>query len=312
MERVAECKSLVGVFGDDKLMLGLHEVRFDIKTKRDQILHACVEQDGIRKIIVTSDEDVSAYDLYATFSHIDKLLMILDGKFVPLSEIQLTKSDTVEEGGLRLYEKQFMRKRLSYFSSADFCSYNDKMIEFDSIITSKMFCKWENLLDELDVVHQVYLYSLSDNKMPIDIKRAFLIELAEPLVEIVKNHTNCFSSLNPGNRGTTLKICLEELIKKYGEDIFKNELSNSRENFLSALVNSRVRIMHIKREQKGVYFNGTESILYILKMSLLYRKILFELLNIKEVSYIDRLRKRVLELDEWNDTLNNFLIKISK
>ena len=97
MERVAECKSLVGVFGDDKLMLGLHEVRFDIKTKRDQILHACVEQDGIRKIIVTSDEDVSAYDLYATFSHIDKLLMILDGKFVPLSEIQLTKSDTVEE-----------------------------------------------------------------------------------------------------------------------------------------------------------------------------------------------------------------------
>lgn len=70
--------------------------------------------------------------------------------------------------------------------------------------------------------------------------------------------------------------------------------------------------MHIKREQKGVYFNGTESILYILKMSLLYRKILFELLNIKEVSYIDRLRKRVLELDEWNDTLNNFLIKISK
>ena len=211
-----------------------------------------------------------------------------------------------------MYEKQFMRKRLSYFSSADFCSYNDKMIEFDSIITSKMFCKWENLLDELDVVHQVYLYSLSDNKMPIDIKCAFLIELAEPLVEIVKNHTNCFSSLNPGNRGTTLKICLEELIKKYGEDIFKNELSNSRENFLSALVNSRVRIMHIKREQKGVYFNGTESILYILKMSLLYRKILFELLNIKEVSYIDRLRKRVLELDEWNDTLNNFLIKISK
>ena len=49
--------------------------------------------------------------------------------------------------------------------------------------------------------------------MPIDIKCAFLIELAEPLVEIVKNHTNCFSSLNPGNRGTTLKICLEELKK---------------------------------------------------------------------------------------------------
>ena len=52
------------------------------------------------------------------------------------------------------------------------------MIEFDSIITSKMFCKWENLLDELDVVHQVYLYSLSDNKIaPALLNFAFLAYL---------------------------------------------------------------------------------------------------------------------------------------
>lgn len=76
-----------------------------------------------------------------------------------------------------------------------------------------------------------------------------LIELAEPLVEIVKKHTNFYASLTPGARGTSLKNCLDALITKYGVDIFERELSNDYEKFLSALVNSRVRIMHIKREQ---------------------------------------------------------------
>lgn len=53
------------------------------------------------------------------------------------------------------------------------------------------------------------------------------------------------------------------------------------------MVNSRVRIIHIKREQKGLYFNGNESVLYTLKISLLYRCIIFKVLNINELNYID-------------------------
>lgn len=197
--------------------------------------------------------------------------------------------------------------------SADFCNYSiEKMLGFDSIITADLYCKWENLLDELDVVHQMYLYSLSNSGMTVDIKCAFLVELAEPLVEIVKKHTNFYASLIPGARGTSLKNCLDALITKYGVDIFERELSNDYEKFLSALVNSRVRIMHIKREQKGVYFNGAESVLYALKMSLLYRRIMFEVLGIDEVNYRDNLKKCVSRLDKWNDTLDNFLIKLSK
>ncbi len=139
-----------------------------------------------------------------------------------------------------------------------------------------------------------------------------MIELAEPLIEIVKKHTNYFSSLTPGFHGTSLKNCLDVLITKYGVDIFKNELSNNYEQFLSAMVNSRVRIMHIKREQKGMHFNGSESILYILKMSLLYRRIMFEVLNIHEINYKDNLMKCVSRLDKWNDVLDNLILKLSK
>lgn len=311
MEQIAKCKSLTAIFQDNKLMLGgPHVLEFD--TEGDKTFHIRIEQCMLRKVIITSDENVSVFELNAVFTRIERLLMLLDGTFISLSEIWLSESDTVGEKELYSCKEHLLKGRLSYFSSADFCSYNvNKLISFESVLTSKLFYKWELLLDELDVVHQMYLYSLSDSGITVDVKCAFLIELAEPLIEIVKKHTALFSSLTPGTRGTSLKNCLDALITKYGVDIFCSELSGNYEQFLSTMVNSRVKIMHIKREQKGMVFNGNESILYTLKMSLLYRKIMFELLNIEDINYKDNLRKCVLRLDKWNDVLNNFMAKLS-
>lgn len=197
--------------------------------------------------------------------------MIFDGMFIPLSQLQFSESDTSTENALRSCSDNLMKSRLSYFASADFCNYSiDKLLEFDSILTSKLYSKWEELLEELDVVHQVYLYSLSGSGITVDVKCAFMIELSEPLVEIIKENTNLFASLKPGTRRTTLKSCLDALITQFGADIFKSESSINYEQFLSAIVNSRVWIMHIKRKQKGIYLDGNESVLYTLKLNLLY------------------------------------------
>lgn len=312
MEQIPKCKSLTAIFKEDKLILGGPYIA-EFNTKGDSKLYINVEQCGIRKIVVSSDEDISVYDLNKVFTRIERLLMMLDGTFISLSEIKLTESNTVGEDMLSSYAKNFMSQRLSYFSSDSFCKdSNSELLKFDSVLTPELFYKWEQLLDELDIVHQMYLYSLSDSRMTVDVKCAFLIELAEPLIEIIKKYTNFFTSLTPGARGTSLKNCVDALITKYGVDIFKRELSNNYEQFLSAMVNSRVRIMHIKREQKGLYFNGNESVLYILKMNLLYRRIMFEILNIDEILYRDNLIKCVSRLDKWNDTLDNFILKISK
>lgn len=312
MEQLIKCKSFTAVFKSDKLILGgPYMIEFD--TEGNKQFHIKVEQYGIRKIMITSYEDVSVFDLHSVFSRIERLLMLLDGTFIDLSEISLSESDAVEESVLSSCKENFMRVRLSYFSSADFCSYSVvKLLGFDSVLTSDLFYKWGQLLDELDVVHQMYLYSLSDSGITVDVKCAFLIELAEPLIEIVKKQTNFFTSLTPGARGTTLKNCLDALITKYGVDIFQTELSNNYEKFLSAMVNTRVRVMHIKREQKGVHFNGSESILYILKMSLLYRRIMFEVLNIDEINYRDHLIKCVSRVEKWNDVMDNLILKLSK
>lgn len=311
MEQIIKCKSLTAIFQGDKLLLGgPHIVEFD--TIGNQTFHIKIEQCGVRTIMITSDKDVSVFDLYAILTRIERLLMLLDGVFIPLSELKLSESDTVDEKQLTSCQNNLIKGRLSYFSSADFCSYKvDKLLEFDTILTAELFSKWEQLLVELDIVHQMYLYSLSNSKITVDVRCAFLIELAEPLIEIIKVHTKFFSSLTPGSRGTSLKNCLDALVTKYGVDIFNSELGGDYDRFLSALVNSRVRIMHIKREQKGVFFNGKESVLYILKLSLLYRRILFEVLDITETHYKESLIRRVSRLDTWNDVLKNFLAKLS-
>lgn len=310
MEHEIKCKSLTAIFKSDKLFLdGSHNIEFS--TEGEHPLHIKVEQCGIRKIVLISDEEISVFTLNAIFTRIERLLMMFDGVFIPLYQMQFSESGTSNENVLRLAGENLMKQRLPYFSSADFCTYSvDKLLEFDSILTSQLFSRWEELLKELDMVHQVYLYSLSNSGITVDVKCAFMIELSEPLIEIIKEHTNFYSSLIPGDRNTSLKNCLDALITKYGVDIFKKELSNNYKQFLSAIVNSRVRIMHIKREQKGIYLNGKESVLYVLKMSLLYRRIMFELLRIEENNYKEALEKAVSSIDEWKDVLENFLRKL--
>lgn len=312
MEQIAKCKSLTAVYQSDKMFLdGPHIIEFDTIESRQ--FHIKIEQIGVRTIILTSDKDVPVFELYATLTRVERLLMLLDGGFIPLANLQFSESDTADENVLTSYQNNLAQGRLSYFSSSDFYNYSiDQLLKFDAVLTAELFYKWEQVLDELDIAHQMYLYSLSDSKITVDVKCAFLIELAEPLIEIVKSHTKFFSSLTPGTRGTSLKNCLDALITKYGVDIFSSELEGDYDRFLSAMVNSRVRIMHIKREQKGVFFNGNESILYILKMSLLYRKIVFECLEIDETNYKGALVKCVSRLDKWNDVLKNFLIRLSR
>lgn len=237
--------------------------------------------------------------------------MLLDGRFVNLKELILEDSVEGKSEHLKSYANNIIRTRLSYYNSADFCNYTlDKLMDFEKVITPELFNDWYELLDELDIVHQMFLYSLSDSKMPIDAKCAFLIELAEPLVEVVKAHTHFYSSLNPGERGTSLKMCVDALISKYGNDIFAKEIASNYDKFLQTIVNSRVRIMHIKRKQKGLYLNGSEAILYAQKMSLLYRIILLEILGIGAEMYKKNMKKLIDSLDKWNDVQEKFLFKL--
>lgn len=100
---------------------------------------------------------------------------------------------------------QILRQRLKYYTTDDILVSGGRLIEFDKVLTNTVFDKWLKLLCEIDIVNQVYLYTISKNSMPVDMRLSFMTELAEPLVEIVNSEKSYFLSLKPGSRGSTLK-----------------------------------------------------------------------------------------------------------
>lgn len=308
MEKLAKCKVLIGTYINDNIILGgPHVAEFET---RDNKFFIKIEQCGYRKISIKASEETSVFELYGVFTKIERLLMIFDGQFLKLKNLEFTDSSETENSMLKSVGNNLMHQRLSYFKSSDLVSYKvDKLLEFEEVLNSDLYDKWEHLLEELDIAHQMYLYAMGDTKITVDVKCAFLIELAETLVEILKVYTNSFQKLKPGD-GTSLKACVKALIEEYGKDIFEREMEANEKEFLSTVINSRVRIMHIKRNQKIKYFDGNESVLYILKLSLLYRRILLDILGIEKQVYVDKLRKCVSRLNRWNDTLDKFLLRL--
>lgn len=308
MEKLAKCKVLIGTYINDNIILGgPHVAEFET---RDNKFFIKIEQFGYRKISIKASEETSVFELYGVFTKIERLLMIFDGQFLNLENLEFTDSSDTEKSMLKSVGNNLMHQRLSYFKSSDLVSYKvDKLLEFEEVLNSDLYDKWEQLLEELDIAHQMYLYAMGDTKITVDVKCAFLIELAETLVEVLKVYTNSFQKLKPGN-GTSLRACVKALIEEYGKDIFEREMEANEKEFLSTVINSRVRIMHIKRNQKIKYFDGNESVLYILKLSLLYRRILLEILGVEKQVYVDKLRKCVSRLNRWNDTLDKFLLRL--
>ena len=308
MEKLAKCKVLIGTYINDNIILGgPHVAEFET---RDNKFFIKIEQCGYRKISIKALEETSVFELYGVFTKIERLLMIFDGQFLNLENLEFTDSSDTEKSMLKSVGNNLMHQRLSYFKSSDLVSYKvDKLLEFEEVLNSDLYDKWEHLLEELDIAHQMYLYAMGDTKITVDVKCAFLIELSETLVEVLKAYTNSFQKLKPGN-GTSLRACVKALIEEYGKDIFEREMEANEKEFLSTVINSSVRIMHIKRNQKIKYFDGNESVLYILKLSLLYRRILLEILGVEKQVYVDKLRKCVSRLNRWNDTLDKFLLRL--
>ncbi len=306
------CKSLsVEYTLPNGFLGGPHEANFYTNNGFSRIAIR-IEQIGYRKITLSAQEQLNAEILFNAYQQLEKLLMLFDGRFIPISKFVFSNSDLFTDDQLKIFSETIMQRRLSYYATADFLQYSaNKLIDFDDVISSELFSKWENLIGELDIVHQIILYSVSNSGLPVDAKCAFLIESAEPLVELISVNKKCFSSLKPGAKGTSLKMCLDAIISKYGEDIFKEELNNIYDKFLSILVKSRNRVMHIKRLQEKKCLSNEVAILYSIKLFCLIRRIIFELLGIEYSKYQENLISFIHKYNEWESVLKKFVQEVN-
>lgn len=259
-----------------------------------------IQQGPDRMIVITSDSPVYWSSLFTMLSQVERLLMIFDGCFVPITDMRFSGPEgshlptAGDCAGARLHA---LKSRLHYYRSADFMLFDAKLIDFRNVLSAELFAKWQRVLDDLEIVNQIYLYSVSDNGMPRDVSLAFLVEMAEPMVELLKVEQGAFPTLTSD---ASLKDCLRALISKFGSVIFKSEISSGLEDTLRRLKGTRVQIMHIKRNWlEGKRLDGRYCVLYILKLSLLYRVVLLELLGIDEEDCAPRISLITNRLDSW-------------
>lgn len=309
MEQPMRCKTLTAIYKNEiNTLKKLYEIDFLIhKSVR---IH--IEQFTVRKIEIDFTSEQLVDDLIAVLTKVERLLMLFDGYFMNLISIEFQDSAGCVPLNLKECAEHFMRRRLAYFHSNKILFSSNYLLDFSKVLTPALYEKWKGILEDLDVAHQVYLYSLCDTNQTVDLRCAFLIELAEPVVEIAKANSPLFESLNPGKQGASLRDCLRALITTYGSDIFENEINSCFETFLKSLVNSRVRIMHIKRNCSGSYLNGPESVLYSIKISFLYRIVLFNLLGISPSLYHENLISNIQRWNSWNDIMDNLLYRLQK
>lgn len=245
------CKTLTAIYKNEiNTLKKLYEIDFLIhKSVR---IH--IEQFTVRKIEIDFTSEQLVDDLIAVLTKVERLLMLFDGYFMNLISIEFQDSAGCVPPNLKECAEHFMRRRLAYFHSNKILFSSNYLLDFSKVLTPALYEKWKGILEDLDVAHQVYLYSLCDTNQPVDLRCAFLIELAEPVVEIAKANSPLFESLNPGKQGTSLRDCLRALITTYGSDIFENEINSCFETFLKSLhvESDRTRATSIYYRSPGI------------------------------------------------------------
>lgn len=293
-----KCYKIEGKYKPSKGMLRcVEEFAFYIPYDTEDILIAICEM-GDRTITISCKNEVEVTRLYSILLNVERLLQIFDGTFVPLEKISIFGNDS--ENYYKSFETHLIAQRLRYFDPADLLSVqSDRLLDYESVLSAKLYDRWCTLLDELGVVNQMYLYATSNSGFTNDVKCSFLIELAESLIEVIGKESIVIQSM-PNERGNELKVYLRTLIKIYGKILFESEIQYDFEKILECLVNTRVNIMHIKLHQRKPAFDGKESSLYMIKMSYLYRIVVLSKLGIGELDFGETLKERVNRLNEWN------------
>ncbi len=260
-----------------------------------------IQQYVERIISIASCETDNCKYYLDIFYTLETLLMICDGHFVPTisvfeNDVEITSS--------------WHKRALPSHSSADFMlGAGNLLIDYSKVIDEKLFKKWYKLESELDLNFKAMLYCTSGVEMPRDMQCAFLTEAFGGIYELViQKHPNIILKNKP--RGESkLKYYLVALFEYFGDIIFDEELITNKYEFAQILVNSRNRIAHISNKKERYFLNGGECVMYLVKLSLLYRIILFDQLDLPQSLYKEQLSSIVLSINK-HKCMTEFLEKL--
>jgi len=267
-----------------------------------------IDQQLKRVYSIEASDLVKIDQIWDVFLGVEDLLMIMDGRFYPITDVRIIEADCTDTE-CNTISKSLISRRLYSRESSDCFNYRcNRLIDYSKVFDNELVDKWFSIRDELDIVHPMFTYIVADTGITKDVRCAFMIELFEPLSELISEYNTFFPNLEHDNKRPFLRECLDAVICKYGNDIFGSEYSANHQGFLSVLVNTRKRIMHIKRKMKDEkYLSGEESALYLVKLYFLYRIVVLSLLGIEYSLYKSEIVNAVEIWNEWQGTLDSFI-----
>lgn len=270
-----------------------------------------IAQNGIRRIEIRAETATMAGTLWTILWNVARLAMLFEGEFLQLRSAEFLLDDNTTPWGDELVQ-EYQKRMLSFYSSADFARGCSKFANSLSVLSDELLNGWIQIEDELELVHPMVLYGMSSVNLPIDLKAAILVESFESLFELIQKYNPEFQmapkQTKPnGEKDSKLRRILEAIIQSYGQDIFGKEKEKDLPSFCQVLTNSRNRMFHIKTKANKMFLGGSESVLYAAKLSLLYRRVLLDILGIDYTVYSERLKEIVSRWNGWNGVLDFFL-----
>ncbi|MCW8408901.1 hypothetical protein OQJ13_07940 [Legionella sp. PATHC035] len=212
-----------------------------------------------------------------------KFLMIFHGAFPKISSITIDKESKDVTARFKNYLLKYFLTDKSFIHSSFYFNFINN---YESAQFVLFFKNWLQIKDELEITHNLFLYSISEAWPLIDIRNIFLIQVLEPLYEMIprikENNITVHETFkfaeeiicatdypklgngitkayridlikdilkNSKNayKHTSLKEKLDFIIRKYGSIIFQKEIKEYKYELMLALfVNSRNRLAHIK------------------------------------------------------------------
>ncbi len=261
-----------------------------------------IEQHGERQITIESSTNGSLQELLGMFYSLEALLMLFDGQFYP---IIIASDDTGD------ITQSIKKRALPSRFSADFMRHtHNSLVKFYAVLNAHIFIQWLALQAELDLIHKMVLYCVSSVQIPKDIQCAFMVEAFNGIYDLAHEKDSSIQIPAVQKGESRLQKCLLLLMHRYGRGVFYEELQADSCKFTQILVDTRNKIGHIKSKQNRVYLDGSECVMYLLKLSLLYRIVLFEILGIDKKQYEEKLTSWVHIINSRKETLD-FLEKLA-
>lgn len=272
----------IGQPNNETKMIGLWNNRYSVIRENVVIDISIDRQLALKLITIHSDSDA---DLLKVLFEVLRFENLYEGYFYETQKLEIDELDCIEQ----------IDTWLPYYKSKQ-CWMVVPNLSM-SCDLSDAFKNWQNNVEKLGIIHQMFLYSAYSGDLTPDVKLALILQAFEPIsYDLEKNNEIKIVPHNHRNPTDTRILFQDRLyfiMLKYKDLLF---FDDNLDIVSERAANLRNKVVHLDRDKKEV-LTGQESGYYLEKIILMYTVLIFEMIGLEKEKYIEQIRETVQRYD---------------